>query len=44
LIWVGEKVTTDLACDLLVPGADQVEPSVAQIKRLLQERGIIFKP
>jgi bifunctional enzyme CysN/CysC len=44
VVWVGQHVTTDLTCDLQVPGADQVEASVAQIKRLLQERGIIFKP
>jgi bifunctional enzyme CysN/CysC len=44
VVWVGARVTTDLACDLQVPGADQVESSVEQIKRLLQERGIIFRP
>ena len=44
VIWVGQRVTTDLTFDLQVPGADPVEASVAQIKRLLQERGIIFKP
>jgi bifunctional enzyme CysN/CysC len=44
IVWVGDRVTTDLAWDLQVPGADQINTSVAQIKRLLQERGIIFKP
>ena len=44
VVWVGSQVTTDLVCDLQVPGADQIEASAAQIKRLLQERGIIFRP
>lgn len=44
IVWVGQRVTTDLVCDIQVPGAEQVDASVVQIKRLLQERGIIFKP
>ena len=44
VVWVGEEITTDLACDLKVPGMDQVENSAMQIKQLLQNQGIIFKP
>ncbi len=43
VVWVGDAVTTDLVYDLKVPGAGQIEPSVARIKQLLQDEGIIFK-
>lgn len=44
VIWVGDQVTTDLAVDLKVPGGDQIEYSTIQVKQLLQNQGIIFKP
>lgn len=44
VVWVGEEVTTDLAFDLQVPGTSQIEYSVTQIKRLLQNEGVIFAP
>ena len=43
-VWVGEDVTTDIAYDLKVPGNLDIELSAKQIKELLQEKGIIFKP
>jgi bifunctional enzyme CysN/CysC len=43
VVWVGDKVTTDLVYDLKIPGGDQTELSVTQVKQLLQEKGIIFK-
>jgi bifunctional enzyme CysN/CysC len=44
-LWVGEQVTTDIRYDLQVSGSndDQVL-ALAQIKGLLQERGVIYKP
>jgi len=44
VVWVGEEVTTDIAYDLFIPHTENVEEAVDQIKRMLQERGIIFKP
>lgn len=43
-IWVGDQVTTDLSFDLQVQGGAEANFSVTQIKRLLQDRGIIFTP
>jgi len=42
-VWLGETVTTDLVVDLIVPDPDAPE-AVDQVKRLLQEKGIIFRP
>jgi bifunctional enzyme CysN/CysC len=42
VVWVGDASTTDLSHDLLVRDGDA--EAVEQVKRLLQERGIIFRP
>jgi len=42
-VWVGETRTTDLQPDLVVPDPD-AEDAVDQVKRLLQDKGIIFRP
>jgi bifunctional enzyme CysN/CysC len=42
-IWAGDTVTTDLACDLQVPGG-AVPESVDRLKAHLQDKGIIFRP
>jgi bifunctional enzyme CysN/CysC len=42
-VWLGEKVTTDIAYDLLLEDPDGAD-AVDRIKRLLQEKGIIFRP
>lgn len=42
-VWVGETRTTDIAADLVVADPD-AEDAVDQIKRLLQDKGIIFRP
>ncbi len=44
VVWVGETVTTDLVCDLLLPELTTPELAALQIKRRLQERGVIFIP
>jgi bifunctional enzyme CysN/CysC len=43
-IWVSDNITTDLAIDLQVAGAENADTSVSQIYHLLQDHGIIFKP
>jgi bifunctional enzyme CysN/CysC len=42
-IWAGDSVTTDLACDLLLPGG-AVPEAVDRLKAHLQDKGIIFRP
>ncbi len=42
-IWAGDTVTTDLACDLQLPGG-AVPEAVDRLKAHLQEKGIIFRP
>ncbi len=44
-IWVGERVTTDLSPDVvLTDSAEQEGDRVERIKRLLQEKGVIYRP
>jgi bifunctional enzyme CysN/CysC len=43
VVWVGETKTTDVAHDLLIPDTD-IPDAVDQVKRLLQDKGIIFRP
>jgi len=43
-IWVGDRVTTDLAYDFHIPDAAPEANAPARIKEHLQERGIIFRP
>jgi len=42
-VWVGETRTTDIVADLVVADPD-ADDAVEQIKRLLQDKGIIFRP
>lgn len=43
VVWVGDASTSDLPHDLHIPDPD--DPSaVEQVKRLLQDKGIIFRP
>ena len=44
VVWVGGGVTTDIEYDLRLDGPDEVAKSVLQIKAMLQEKGIIFRP
>ena len=43
VIWVGDAKTTDVAHDLMIEDPDAPD-GVDQVKRLLQEKGIIFRP
>jgi bifunctional enzyme CysN/CysC len=42
-VWVGDTVTTDLAYDLQLGHEETGAEAVSRIKRLLQDRGIIFR-
>ncbi len=43
IVWVGESRTTDVRPDLVVADPD-ARDAVDQVKRMLQEKGIIFRP
>lgn len=44
VVWIGEKVTTDINYDIHLKNRDKIEEGVVMIKHLLQDRGIIFTP
>jgi bifunctional enzyme CysN/CysC len=44
VVWVGEKVTTDICYDIHLKNRESIDEGVVKIKHLLQQRGIIFKP
>ncbi len=43
VVWLGED-NTDIHCDLLVPELQDIDQTVDDIKILLQNKGVIFKP
>jgi bifunctional enzyme CysN/CysC len=42
-IWAGDSITTDLSCDLHLPGG-AIPEAVDRLKAHLQDKGIIFRP
>jgi bifunctional enzyme CysN/CysC len=44
VVWVGEKVTTDITYDVHIKDHENLTEGVVMVKHMLQERGIIFKP
>jgi bifunctional enzyme CysN/CysC len=42
-VWAGDTITTDIACDLQVPGG-AVPEAVDRLKAHLQDKGDIFRP
>lgn len=42
-VWAGDSITTDLSCDLHLPGG-AVPEAVDRLKAHLQDKGIIFRP
>jgi bifunctional enzyme CysN/CysC len=42
-VWAGDTITTDLACDLHLPGG-AVPEAVDRLKAHLQDKGVIFRP
>ncbi|HTO74088.1 MAG TPA: adenylyl-sulfate kinase, partial [Gemmatimonadales bacterium] len=43
-VWIGDTVTTDIAYDLLLGDHVGESEAVDQIKLVLQDKGIIFRP
>jgi bifunctional enzyme CysN/CysC len=43
-IWVGDQVTTDVGYDLLLGDHEAEVEGVDRIKRLLQDKGVLFRP
>ncbi len=44
VVWVGDPVTTDIACDLVLGVEEGEAEGPDRIKRLLQEKGLLFRP
>ena len=44
VVWVGEQVTTDITCDLVLGDDEAESEGVDRIKRLLQDKGVLFRP
>jgi bifunctional enzyme CysN/CysC len=43
-IWVGPAVTTDVACDLVLPSTGPEQGAIDVIEAMLQDRGVIYRP
>jgi bifunctional enzyme CysN/CysC len=43
-VWVGDHVTTDITCDLVLGEQEAEAEGVERIKRLLQDKGVLFRP
>ncbi len=44
LIWVGDHVTTDISYDMILGDNEADSDGVDRIKRLLQDKGVLFRP
>ena len=44
VVWIGEKVTTDINYDIHLKNRDKIDEGVVLVKHLLQDRGVIFTP
>jgi bifunctional enzyme CysN/CysC len=44
LIWVGDHVTTDISYDMFLGDNEADSEGVDRIKRLLQDKGVLFRP
>lgn len=44
LVWVGEQVSTDVACDLVLGNDEAEAEGVDRVKRMLQDKGVLFRP
>lgn len=44
VVWVGEKVTSNIDYDVRIKTRESLDEGVVLVKDLLQKRGIIFKP
>ncbi len=43
IVWIGDKVTTDIRADLYVPNIESIEDGIVILKEYLQEKGVIMK-
>ena len=43
LVWVGDTVTTDVTCDLVLGDQEAESEGVDRVKRLLQDKGVLFR-
>ena len=43
-VWVGDRVTTDIACDVVLTDAERERRGADALKTLLEEQRVIFKP
>lgn len=43
-VWLGGEISTDLPVDIVFHHGESLEEASVQIKRLLQDSGVIFKP
>lgn len=43
-VWLGDRITTNLRCDLSLTEQDAAADGVARLKSLLQDRGAIYRP
>jgi bifunctional enzyme CysN/CysC len=44
VVWVGDSVSTDLSYDLILGEAEAAQDGVERIKRLLQDKGVLYRP
>lgn len=44
VVWVGDQITTDIQCDLILGDDEAESEGVDRIKRLLQDKGVLFRP
>ena len=44
VVWMGEKLTTDIEYDIYLKNRESIDEGVVLIKNLLQKRGILFTP
>ena len=44
VVWIGDRITTDISCDLVLTEADSRTRGVDALKTLLEDQGAIFKP
>jgi bifunctional enzyme CysN/CysC len=44
VIWVGDTLTTDVSYDLILGDQEPEADGVERLKRLLQEKGVLFRP
>jgi len=43
-VWLGDRITTDLACDLVLTRQDAEADGASRLKTLLHDCGAIFRP